>query len=411
LIIVVVSGLATVGVALEVRRRRPAGLLMLLPLAVIAALLVPRLSPYAGGKLLVVLSPALVLLAAIGGFGLLGERVGAIRAVGGVGLAVMVTGILISDAIGYRETTLAPTDRMAAMEDAANHAGGGMWLVNEWEEFAKYFMRDIRVNAAFEAESPRPAEMRNPRPIFGRYYDLDELTLEYVQSFSGVVKRRSPAASRPPASFKLIYANDYYEVWRRQDDTRVVEHLSLQRRHRATARPSCSHVRALASRARQDDRLVAAARPRIALLDPLRAGLRPKLWVPNGNAPGTVVPVSPGEMRVQRRTRAGLHRVWIRGSFGRPTSVYVDGREVGAAHEVNTPGQWVELGELRLSAGEHDIALLRPDSKLGPGDAYRGELGPVALEPVRGYKLVTVEPRRAARLCGRDWDWIEAVRP
>ena len=36
-------------------------------------------------------------------------------------------------------------------------------------------MRDVKVNAAFEAESPRPAEMRKPRPIFGRYYDLDAL--------------------------------------------------------------------------------------------------------------------------------------------------------------------------------------------------------------------------------------------
>ena len=64
--------------------------------------------------------------------------------------------------------------------------------MNEWEEFAKYFMRDIKVNAAFEAESPRPAEMRKPRPIFGRYYDLDALTLQYVDSFPGIIKRRSP---------------------------------------------------------------------------------------------------------------------------------------------------------------------------------------------------------------------------
>ena len=109
--------------------------------------------------------------------------------------------------------------------------GGGLWLVNEWEEFAKYFMRDIKVNAAFEAESPRPAEMRKPRPIFGRYYDLDALTLEYVNSFPGIIKRRSPAASRPPASFKLSYENDYYEVWRQQDGPAVIEHLPLQRRH------------------------------------------------------------------------------------------------------------------------------------------------------------------------------------
>ena len=186
--------------------------------------------------------------------------------------------------------------------------------------------------------------------------------------------------------------------------------MGLQRLHRATDRPVCRRVEALASRARPGDRLVAAARPRTALLDPLRAGLRPRLWVPNANAPGTVVPVSPGEMRVQRRTRGGRYRVWIRGSFGRPTSAFVDGREVGAADEVNTPGQWVEVGELQLSPGEHEIVLARPDSKLGPGDAYRGELGPVALEPARPPNLVTVPPGQAPRLCGREWDWIELTR-
>jgi hypothetical protein len=403
--------LALVGIVFEVRRGRPAGLLLLIPVAVIAAALAPLLSPYAAAKLLVVLSPAVCLMAAIGAFGLLGQRVRWVRVAGGAGLAVLAGGVLISDGLGYREVTLAPPERVAAMEDVADQAdGGGLWLVNEWEEFSKYFMRDIKVNAAFEAESPRPAELRRPRPIFGRYYDLDELTLRYVQSFPGLIKRRSPSASRPPASFELLYANRYYEAWRRRNEPRVIEHMGLQRLHQATDRPACSRVRELADRARPGDRLVAASRPPIALLDPLRAGLRPKLWVRNANAPGTVVPVSPGEMRVQRRTRAGRFRVWIRGSFGRATSVYVDGREIGAAHEVNTPGQWVLVGATELPAGEHEIVLRRPDSRPGPGDAYRGELGPVALEPVRASRLVTVPPREATRLCGREWDWIELTR-
>ena len=318
LLIAVFGVLALAGVVIELRRRRAAGLLLLVPVAVLAAALAPRLSPYAGAKLLVVLSPAVCLMAAIGALSLLAQRARGWKIAGGAGLAVLVAGILITDGLGYREVTLAPPARVAAMEDVADHAGGdGVWLVNEWEEFSKYFMRDIKVNAAFEAESPRPAEMLDPRPIFGRYYDLDELTLPYVQSFPGIIKRRSPSASRPPANYRLAYANDYYEAWRRDGPARVVEHMGLQRLHRATDRPVCRRVEALASRARPGDRLVAAARPRTALLDPLRAGLRPRLWVPNTNAPGTVVPVSPGEMRVQRRTRGGRYRVWIRGSFGR----------------------------------------------------------------------------------------------
>ena len=46
-----------------------------LPMAAIAAALSPQLSPYAGAKLLVVLSPAIVLMAAIGGFTLLAQSI------------------------------------------------------------------------------------------------------------------------------------------------------------------------------------------------------------------------------------------------------------------------------------------------------------------------------------------------
>ena len=407
-----VLALALIGIGAGLWRRQAAAVTLLVAAALPAALLAPRLSPYADAKLLVVLTPAVVVMAAIGAFVLISARPVALRVVGAVGALVLAVGVLYSDALGYRVAQLAPPDRVAAMGDAAENArGGGLWLVDEWEEYAKYFMRGIKVNPAFEAISPKPAELHKPRPIFGRYYDLDELKLHYVQSFPGIIKRRSPSASRPPASFELAYSNRYYEAWRRLSDVRVIEHLGLQRMHQATDRPACAQVRRLARRARPGDRLVAAARPPLTLLDPLHAGLRPKLWIRNVDAPGTVVPVSPGQMRVQRRTRGGRYRVWIRGSFGRPTSAFVDGHEVGAADEVNTPGQWVEVGQVRLSPGEHEIELVRPDSKPGPGDAYRGELGPVALEPALPPELVTVAPGQASRLCAREWDWIELTRP
>ena len=411
IVVVVIALLAVVGIVLELRRRRPAGLLLLLPMAAVAAALAPRLSPYAGGKLLVVLSPAVVLMAAIGGFALLAQRMRWLQVVAGLALSVLVVGMFLSDSLGYRMVTLAPTDRTDAMTDAAVHAtGDGVWLVNEWEEFAKYFMRDIKVNAAFEAESPRPAEMRDPRPIFGRYYDLDALTLEYIDSFSGIIKRRSPAASRPPASFKLSYENDYYEVWKRQASPTVIEHLPLQRRNLPTDQPRCEGVRELAVRARPHDRLVAASRSETVLADPLHARLRPPGWVPNVDPPGTVTPVTPGEMLFRPRMSSGRYRVWLRGSFGRPTAVYVNERKVGDADEINTPGQWEQVGEVKLAQGAHRIRLERPGAFPAPGNSFPGVLGPVALERVAPTRLTTVSPRQAARLCGRDWDWIELVR-
>ena len=272
--VVVIALLALAGIVLELRRRRPAGLLLLIPMAAVAAALSPRLSPYAGGKLLVVLSPAVVLMAAIGGFSLLAKRLRWLQVVAGLALTAMIVGVFVSDSLGYRVATLAPPDRLEAMTDAADHADRRRTMAGQRVGGVRQVLHArIKVNAAFEAESPRPAEMRKPRPIFGRYYDLDALTLEYVDSFPGIIKRRSPGASRPPASFELAYQR-LLRGLETPGRTQVIEHLPLQRRHlpptarlrrrQGTGRPG-----------RPGDRLIAASRPEVALLDPLNAGLRP----------------------------------------------------------------------------------------------------------------------------------------
>jgi hypothetical protein len=68
------------------------------------------------------------------------------------------------------------------------------------------------------------------------------------------------------------------------------------------------------------------------------------------------------------------------------------------------------VGEVRLSPGAHRLKIRRPGFTLAPGDGWRGELGPLALEPVQRARLVSVAPRHAVDLCGREWDWIEVVR-
>jgi len=410
LLIAAVFAVACVGAVLEVRARRPRGLLLLGAAAAPAAVLAPHLSPYADAKLLVVLSPAIVLMAAIGAFSLIERARPWLRLAGVAAALVVVGGVAWSDVVGYREVRLAPPDRVEAMEDAARHAGGGgLWLVNEWEEYAKYFMRRIRVNGAAEAESPRRIELRRRRATFGRYFDLDEQRLDFVTGFPGIIKRRSPDASRPPASYEMVYDNDYYEVWRRRPGVEVVAHLPLQGRWRASKRPGCGAVLRLASRARAGERIVAARRPELALLDTAAAARSPG-WVRNPVASETVVPTSPGSASGRAATGGGPHRVWVEATTGRPIAAYVDGRLVGEAQQVNTPGQWLEAGAVTLRPGLHRLELRRGGPSPAPGDAYRGAIGPLALEPVHASRLVDVPPRRAERLCGGSWDWIELVR-
>ena len=108
---------------------------------------------------------------------------------------------------------------------------------------------------------------------------------------------------------------------------------------------------------------------------------------------------------------AGRYQVWIKGGGGRPLHVSVDGREVGAPRQLNTPGQWLPAGRIELESGEHEVTLQRPGGGLEPGNKVSGSVGGIALETVGEPRLITLRPSEAERLCGRPYDWIERIRP
>jgi hypothetical protein len=405
-LIAVMLALAAFGLAVELRRRRLAVGLLLGATGLAALIGSVSLNPYANAKFLVLLSPAVVLMAAVGAWAI-ARRVPLLA----VPLAAAaLAGVAWSDGIAYHQVRLAPIERMASMERAASYAeryGDGLWLFNEWEEYAKYFMRGIRINAATESVSPRRVELRRPSPIFGQYFDLDQQRLAYVESFPGIVVRRSPVASRPPSNFRRVYANRFYELWRRTGPA-PREHLALQGPILATAVPDCAQVRALARRAGRGH-LVAAHAPAATVLDPSHASRSPE-WVPDQSAPGTLTPITPGEAMGRIRTAAGPYVAWLRGSFGRPVAVEVDGRRVGEASGIGTPGQFAEVGKVVLSAGSHRALIGRGGGNAEPGNGVHGNIGPLVLLRAEPERLVAVAPADAVRdLCGRPWDWIELV--
>ncbi len=409
--VVVIAALIVVGAWWAQGRREPAPLILTVVTLAAAAYLVPRVSPYAGGKVLALASPVAVMGGCLGAWAL------AIRwpAAGAAAAAVMATGILWSDALAYHDVKLAPIDRMEALEQVGEHFSDtrGLVLYNEPEEFAKVFSGGARVNGASEAITPKHVELRAPQGFQALYFDLDEQLPESLQEYAGIVKRRSPSASRPPSNFRLTFTNDWYEAWRRDPRApRVLEHLPLQEIHSATRVPACSDVLALAKRAAAGDRLVAARRKAMPRLNTVTAR-RSVPWAPHPYLPEKVTTPTPGTAAKRVVVKnPGRYRAWVAGSFTRPIEVYLDGRRVGAAEGVNNLGQWLPAGTVELEAGPHRLALLRGGGNLKPGDGYSGELGPLVLEPLeRPTSLVELRPKDAGRLCGRPWDWIELVRP
>ncbi len=418
-----VAGLLVLGVALivlaaivELRRRRLGTPLAVVPALVVYLIAAPRFEPYADAKLLVVMSPMLVFGAAVGAWWVYRH----LPAAGLIAGVLLVGGVVVSDAIAYRGAYIVPVQRMEALRDAAEHGSGrGPWLLPEWEEYAKHFGRPAAINVASESFSPRSVDLRKPAIIFHHSFDLDDMKLTYVQSWPGLMLRRSPENSRPPSNYELTYRNAYYELWeRRRGAPPVIEHLSLQRPRQAAVPARCQDVRGLASRARNGELLVAAERDMLpvlgATIPPPYGAVKPDSvpkWPRSPDEPGTLITAGSGTLSGRLVVDAGSYHVWIKGGGGRPLRVSVDGREVGAPRQHNTPGQWLPVGRIHLENGEHEVTLHRPGRGLEPGNAINGPVGGIALEPVGEPRLVTVRPSEAERLCGRPYDWIERIRP
>jgi hypothetical protein len=374
-----------------------------------AAYLLPRLSPYADGKVLALASPIAVLGGGVGiwSIGRVSRPAAALLA------AAVAVGVLWSDAFAYHSVKLAPIERLEALENMGKRLRDtpGLVLVNEPEEFAKVYDGGANFNTPTEALTPKQIQLRTPASFFGLHFDLDLQQLDYVQQFPTIVKRRSPDASRPPANYRLGYVNGWYESWKQEPGLKVIEHLSLQDVHRRAVRPKCSDVLALAAKARRSDLLVSAPPQPVVVFNTARAS-RSASWPPHPWMPEMVLTPTPGSAQgTVRAESGGRYKAWVAGSFGRGIDVQIDGQNVGTPVGVNNVGQWLPAGEVVLGRGPHKLRLVRPGGSLKPGDGYQGELGPVVLQPVaREAALERVRPRDARRLCGRAWDWLELVR-
>jgi hypothetical protein len=402
----IVGVLAVVGLIAALRRRHVGPLILLAVVAVTLAVVAPRVSPYADGKLYALASPAVVLFAALG----VVAAARFSRPAAGLAVLALAVGVLLSDAYTYRGAQLAPTDRLQEMRSIADdHGEQGRMLWAEHDEFAKYFAAGPGLVAEYDSVSPIQIGLREPTNYVGRHFDLDEHRLDFLQAFDLLVVRRSPVASRPPGDWRLLSRRTYYDVWQREDAPVVLEHLPLQEIHRRTVVPACREVTAMARRLRDGETLQAVRHQPVVLLD-TAAVPRSLGWPSHPGTPATVFTDTPGEAITTEPFAGGRYRLWIRGSFGRTVTGFVDGVPVASARGVESPGEWHPAGEADVTRGTHELMLQRGGGTLRPGDLFNGALGPLAFEPATEPRVVAVGARNAKeRLCGRDWDWIERV--
>ena len=366
-------------------------------------------SPWVQGKAIAIASPAAVFAALVGALvllenrsrGLRAKRAG--RAAGLLAVAAISAGVIWSNALAYHHATLAPYTQFRELQHIGDtFAGQGPTLLNEYQPYgARHFLRRMA------PESPSELRRRTIPLLSGQilpeggYADLDQFQLSALLVYRTIVTRTSPVASRPPQPYRLVYVGRWYEVWQRPTVLRrpVLAALPLGNQIDPTGVPDCGAVLRLAR-----------SSPRPALLAAASQATPVTMPVPS--------PLPEGDTLTRFTVPApGRYEVWLGGSFIRRLQVYVDGARVASWHEqLNEAGQWTPLGTARLRAGTHRLRLAYGDAALYPGSGGPGAagpffaVGPLALAPVpRAGAISYVEPAAARSLCGRRWDWIEAL--
>lgn len=399
------------GIAWALRRREVGPLLMAGTMGLVLAIVYPGVSPYGQGKLLAIASPA-VILVALAALACVRGRLAPIALVAGCGLALAV---LASDLLAYSYDRVAPTSRIEAIRQTGDRfTGEGPVLWNEFEEYAKVFARAARISAPFEALTPQQVQLRSPTYFYGHSFDLDQELLSFVEGYPIIVTRRSPAASRPPANYRLVYQNRYYLGWRREPVPQVLEHLPEQQLYSASATVACPALAKIVTGAPAGTELAVAQAPRPQWFEPLYSADRSFGWGLVPGQHGAIIPNTPGHTTgVLRVSASGRYAVWVQGDFPRAIEVLVDGRAVGSVSGSNTPSQWLQAASVQLRAGPHQAEIVKAAGHrhFGPQEWGVGIIGAVALQREESERLRTVALNRWHSLCGAQADWVELVRP
>jgi len=403
------------GVMRAVEAREPGPVMGAVANGLVLAIIYPRVVPYAQAKILMIASPV-VLLIALQAFTAAGRAHW--RLLAAAGATGVLAAILASDAFAYHLWPLGPTARMTALSSLSKRVQGrGPVLDSEFEQFAKLVTTPIDLIDGPDPESPLPLELTAPQPEYDHSFDLSEEKLSYVESFPYIIIRRSPVASRPPANFRLVARNRYYELWKRYEALKVIAQRPLVAHQESSIQaarlPECSEVSKIAQAAPADSNLVAAVPPPSSGFAIASVSHSPG-WVAGGEFPGGVATTTPGRAEGSLTlSDGGSYRLWLQGNFPRRVAVLVDGHRVGAVQETDSPMGWLSVGVTDLQPGRHILTIVRPGGGLGPGNgdtqATIGAL--VAIRSPEAPRLVRVSKSDWRSLCALPAEWIETVYP
>ncbi|MGN6256051.1 MAG: hypothetical protein ACTHO8_13875 [Solirubrobacterales bacterium] len=384
-------GLLTLLFGLWTLWRRRAAKPLLYATALVACFVIVVLgSPWAGGKALATASPVALSLAVLGALAFLRLD----RLTGWLLVVVVAGGVLWSNVLAYGGVNIAPYGQLRELERIGDRfAGEGPALMTEYNPYgARHFLRKLQGEGASELRNRTVPLTSGGEAEKGAAVDTDEIVPGGLFVYRTLVLRRSPVRSRPPSPYRLAWRGKYYEVWQRPEGETEppAAFLPLGDSEEPAAVPDCREVETLEQQA-------------------TGSGLSNVRLLAARHAP--VYNATKGPFEVPR---GGDYTAWLGGSVRGSIELFVDDRKVGEVrHQLQEEGSFIELGEIHLNAGSHEAELRFGGADLHPGSGGfpRPRVGPLLFAPSgeESGQLISVPAAEASQLCGKRWDWIEAI--
>jgi hypothetical protein len=366
---------------------------------------------WGSAKTLMLTSPVVVLLAwgGVGALRSVSRRAVSLGLAGALGLA-LIGGVVVSDAMQYRASDLAPSARYEELASLnARFAGRGPTLFTDFDEYSMYELRDLDVGGA-DFVYPPPA-VAGAAGGYGQPVDLEKLAPAALRPYPLILTRVDPSASRPPAAYRLLWQGRYYQVWgRRPSAPAALEHVARS----GSPAAQCTTIRrvAQAAGASSGERLVAARAPTIVRVR-LGRSLHPSDW---GRQRKALVMGHPGTLRAGfTLPTAGTWDVWVQGDIMPTVQVGVDGHRLaslsGQLSGNSLVPDTIPAIPAGLTAGAHTLTLTRTSPGLGPGETGAAVLDAIFLTPAGGSSptLRSVPALQWRSLCGGDYQWVELL--
>lgn len=366
---------------------------------------------WASAKTLMLTSPVVVLLAWGG--------VAALRSLPARALALplasllaitLAGGVLVSDALQYRVSNLAPTARYRELASIdTRFAGQGPTLLTDFDEYAMYALHDLDVGGP-DFVYPPPA-LHAAASGYGQQVHLDRVAPATFDAYPLIVTRRDPSASRPPAAYSLAWRGAYYQVWRRRTHAAAaLRHVVLG----GTRRQQCTEIGRVAhTPGSEGERLVASEATGLIRV-PLKRSKHPRRWGREGDG---IVMNRPGTLAASfQLPSAGEWELWVQGQLMPTVTLSLDGRpleSIGGELDGNSLiRNIVPPVKATLPSGMHRLTLTRPAFNLAPGTEGSAVLGAIFLTrrgAAEGGALRRASDARWRTLCGRNYQWIELL--